>query len=481
MKKIHLVSILLALSTVGCSTERTEEPSPTMSESVITQTTNSEIESNISKPSVDILTDLNVESPKMFTDGEEIFISSSGTYYFTGAYSTSSIVVDVDKSVDKGTVFLILDNATFTSDTLAPMVIWEAQQAVVYLPEGTSSTLIQGDIVTTDTDFPSAALYAKSDLLITGGGTLSVDTLYCDGINGRDDVEISQVTLNINSFDDGIVAKDFLGGYDSHITIQSKGDGMKSTNDEDLDRGNFHISGGNFHIQSEKDCLSAENTMEIDSGTFYLSSGGGFVEVLNEITKGEGKGNYIQPTDLLETSMRGIKALHFLVSGGTFVLDSYEDAIHINDTATFLGGDFTITCGDDGIHADNILLIEEITLNILESYEALEADFLIINGGTMCLRVLDDAINAGSEDGYIRITGGDIEIYCSGDGIDSNGDFFFHGGDIMIDAQVLYAGGDGAVDVSGSTTVTGGTIVDLSGNIIDPTGSKGSSKNQKQR
>jgi len=60
-------------------------------------------------------------------------------------------------------------------------------------------------------------------------------------------------------------------------------------------------------------------------------------------------------------------------------------------------------------------------------------------------------------------------VSCQGDGLDSNGDMVISGGYIVLDVNAIYAGGDGNVDVTGTLTYTGGTLVDTSGATIDPT------------
>ena len=47
------------------------------------------------------------------------------------------------------------------------------------------------------------------------------------------------------------------------------------------------------------------------------------------------------------------------------------------------------------------------------------------------------------------------------------------GGYIILDVSAIYAGGDGNVDVTGTLSYTGGTIVDGNGATIDPTQTAG--------
>lgn len=409
-----------------------------------------------------------LENSVTLEQSEEILITSSGTYEFSGEYLNSSIVVNVDKDVDKDVVYLVLNNATIQSDVTAPINILEAKDVVIVVEENTTNTITQGSIVTSDEEFPSGAIYSKADLAIVGSGVLNVTTEYNDGINSRDDLIIEETTINVTAVGDGIVGKDYIAISDVNINIESQKDGIKSTNTEDLDRGNIIIKSGTFDIVSQTDGISSSNTLQIDGGTFNILSGGGFEKVLNIITVGEGSGNTVSVSSQLENSMKGLKANDMLLNDGTFYISSYEDAIHSDNDLTINGGTYTILSGDDAVHADNMLYINGGKITVEEGYEGIEGSCIIINGGDINVSVLDDAINAGSEEGYLRVTGGNIYLKSSGDGMDSNGDMYIEGGTIILDIDAIYTGGDSEIDVTGEYSHTGGTVQDENGNDLEP-------------
>ncbi len=64
---------------------------------------------------------------------------------------------------------------------------------------------------------------------------------------------------------------------------------------------------------------------------------------------------------------------------------------------------------------------------------------------------------SADENAYINISGGQITIDASGDGIDSNGDLNVSGGTIFVTGPA--SDGDGALDYDGTATITGGTVV----------------------
>ncbi len=395
-----------------------------------------------------------------------IVITQSGTYNFEGEYE--SISVNVDKDMDDGDIYLVFNNVSITNNNGIPINILEAKNVIILLEDNSYNVISQGSIVTSDTEFPSAAIYSKADLLITGGGSLEVITLYNDGINSRDDLVIEDSTLIIDALGDGIVGKDLVAISNADITINALKDGIKSSNTKDSSLGNILITSGAYNIKVLNDGINAQNSLQIDGGEFIIETGGGFDGVLNEITVGEGPGTTLQPTDLLEDSMKALKAEYIIINGGDFEISSYEDAIHSNNSLLINDGEFEIFSGDDAIHADTDLEINNGNINIENAYEGIEGYSITINGGYLNVVVLDDGINASSEDGFIKITGGELYVYARGDGLDSNGDLIVTGGTTVVEVDAIYTGGDSELDVGGNFEFTGGTLTDERGNDISP-------------
>ncbi len=419
--------------------------------------------SSLEYPTKDYLSEM-AESVT-FSDGEEILITKSGTYEFSGDYTTSTITVNVDKNSDEGIVYLVLNEANINSQDSTPINIIEAKDVVIVL-EG-HNTVTQGSISTTDEEFPSAAIYSKADTVIIGDGSLDVTTLYNDGINSRDDLIIEGATIAVEAVEDGIVGKDFLAIKEADIEITAGKDGLKASNADEADKGNVLIVSGDFDILAQNDGISSEQILQIDDGSYNIKSGGGFVEVLNDITPGEGSGNTIQPSSQLEYSMKGLKGLNIILNGGDYIISSYEDAVHADENLTVNGGAYNIITGDDALHAEIDLKINDIDLIVEDGYEGIEGSTITINGGDISINVLDDAMNASSDSGYILITDGNIYLACQGDGIDSNGDLYIEGGEIVINVNSIYSGGDSELDVSGEYSITGGSVTDAMGNDVD--------------
>lgn len=173
------------------------------------------------------------------------------------------------------------------------------------------------------------------------------------------------------------------------------------------------------------------------------------------------------------------------IASGNIVISAAEDGIHSGNDEdetvgyTYIaGGDITLTVGDDGIHSDTQLVIEGGKIHVTGSYEGLEGLCIEITGGEIDIRSSDDGLNAaGGQDGSgdrngfggdpfaqsgdqtIRISGGKVTVDADGDGIDSNGALYVSGGEVIVHGPAN--GGNGALDYGGSAAVTGGSVIAL--------------------
>ena len=191
-------------------------------------------------------------------------------------------------------------------------------------------------------------------------------------------------------------------------------------------------------------------------------------------------------------STKGIKAESEInISGAAINISSTDDGIHANSDSGVLetgedgkgiisisGGTITISTGDDGIHADKELNITDGYINVLTSYEGLEAITINISGGQNFVYAADDGINACTGDGtstpLINITGGYVDVTTGSgdtDGIDSNGSYTQSGGMVFVKGGSSSGQVSGSIDVDGNITITDGTCVALGGICETPVNS----------
>ncbi|MCB0225373.1 MAG: carbohydrate-binding domain-containing protein [Anaerolineae bacterium] len=443
-------------------------------------------------------------------DGSTATITSAGTYSLSGTLVDGQIIVDTE---DEDIVRLILNGVDIGNSTSAPINIVSAEETMIVLADGTDNYITDGDsyvFADPDEDEPNAAIFSKSDLTLSGSGSLTVDAHYNDGIASKDGLIIADGTITVNAADDGLRGKDYLIVKNGNITIDAQGDGLKSDNEDDTDKGYIAIETGTITITAGGDAIQAETDVMITDGDFTLTSGGGSAGVIEE-----------------DASAKGIKAgVNVNIDGGTFTLDTADDAVHSNGSLVINDGAFVIATGDDGIHADSTLEINAGDIQITESYEGIESAVITINDGNINLVSSDDGLNvAGGNDGsgmggrpgpggefgpgggpgqgdrpepgqgrgprpdgepgqapgfdlssmfgqgggpgqdgfatsgdyYLYINGGTIVIDAGGDGIDANGAIEMTDGLVIVNGPTQRM--NGALDYDASFTLSGGFLV----------------------
>lgn len=393
---------------------------------------------------------------------DDVTVTDGGVYVLTGTLTDGRVLVNAPGA----DVTLVLQDADITCSDSSALYIYKAASVLLYLPDGTASTLTDGssynygDSVSSAIDEePNACLYAKSDLIIAGGGTLTVTGNAGNGITGKDPLKIEDTAVTVTAANHGINGKDCLVLKQADVTVTSGGDALRATNDSDTALGCVLIGASTLTLTAGEDGIQAETTLTLFDTACAVTSGGGSSAALAD-----------------GVSAKGIKAgTDITVRSGGYTLDCADDAVHANGSVTISGGTFTVTTGDDGVHADNAVTITDGTLSIRECYEGIEGQTIDISGGTIDIVSSDDGLNAaggadqsgfggrgpdsfgGSSDCCITISGGTIRIDTSGDGIDSNGDLTVSGGEIYVSGPT--SDNNSALDYDGSATVTGGTVI----------------------
>ncbi|PHV69352.1 dockerin type 1 [Sporanaerobium hydrogeniformans] len=432
----------------------------------------------------------------MTVENNKVTITEAGTYVVSGNLADGSIVINEQH---KGIVRLILNGMQIHSSTSAPIYIEEAGKVILSLEEGTQNSLSDGTeyiFAGETTDEPNATLFSKADLTINGTGTLTVKANYNNAIVSKDDLNVMEGILVVNSVDDGIIGKDRVAIKDGQITINAQGDGIKSTNSTDASKGFIAIEGGKFNITAGADGIQAETNIAITGGEFVLETGGGSANAPQKVNQNPiGRGRQDRPmqqnqASTLEThqattltekvvseeeiasSAKGLKAVNDMtILGGKFTIDSADDSLHSNNTLTIEGGEMTLASGDDGVHSDTLLTVKGGDINITKSYEGLESADIILSGGNIHVVASDDGINvAGGNDGTsngdvfnstgnntLTINEGYIVVNASGDGLDANGSIVMTGGTVLVNGPTN--NGNGAFDYDGSFDVSGGLLI----------------------
>lgn len=494
MKKrlTFFISALSVYSTLtGCSTQ---QPDPPQEIDISLSSTNTEADTTIEFGS-----SITINGSGATIDGNTITITQGGTYSLSGTLSDGQLIVNAG---DLDQVKLLLNGVNMTSSTSAPIYIMNADKTTLTLVEGTENIITDATSYhyeDASIDEPNAAIFSKDDLKIDGTGTLIVNANYNNGIASKDDLSIKNGTITVNAVNNGIKGKDSIEIENGTFIINSGGDAVKSDNTTDTTKGYITINGGTFDLVATGDGIQAETNLLINAGTFTIKTGGGSE---NASSHSSDWGNWMFPgqsqssSSISEetTSAKGLKAgLNLTIEGGTFTLDSSDDAMHTNDSIIINNGELLITSGDDGIHADTNLEINGGNIDIKKSYEGLESTTITINNGSIHLVANDDGINAAggndgssmggrpgqnqfsSSTGMIYFNGGYVYVDATGDGIDANGSIEMTGGTVLVNGPT--DGGNGALDYDATFNISGGLLIATGSSAMLQTPSTSSSQN----
>lgn len=215
-------------------------------------------------------------------DNTILTISSPGSYIITGTLNDGQILVDCQET---GTVELVFYNANISNSTNSPVFIKNCKKTLLVLAEDSVNSLNDASEYTymdAENEEPSACLFSKDDLVICGGGSLTVNGNFNNGIASKDTLKITGGTIEVTAENNGIKGKDCLMIAGGSFTVTSKGDGLKSDN-SDTSLGYVSISDGTFTIISEEDAIQAESMLKVTGGTFDITTGNGAGTV---VTKG---------------------------------------------------------------------------------------------------------------------------------------------------------------------------------------------------
>lgn len=413
-----------------------------------------------------------------FQNGE-LKITKPGSYILTGKLEKGSVTVTAG---GKDTVELILDSVVITNPDGPAIYVSKADKVYLTLADKTESTLSDGDSyeITRDESNLDGAVFSKADLIVRGGGKLTVNGNNKHGIVSKDELTLAGGAVSVKAKNVALNGKDAVKISDSEVELEAGSDGIRADNTEYLEQGYVYVESGKVNITASNDGIQAETTLKIAGGEITIVSGGGSGNASSNQSGGfnDKWGSWDGYHDDSETteSAKGIKAGGSVeITGGNVKLDSSDDSIHSNGEVLISSGIINASSGDDGIHADAKAEISGGELTIYKSYEGIEACEIVISGGKSIVTSSDDGLNAaGGNDasslggrpgqgmfeessGNIMLSGGFMKLDATGDGIDSNGPITLSGGVFLVSGPTN--GGNGAFDYAGEAKVTGGVLV----------------------
>lgn len=390
-------------------------------------------------------------------DGTSVTITGGGTFILTGSTSNGSITVN---SLSDIKVQLVLSSLSLTNQSGPAINVRNAKKVTITLAEGTVNTISDGSSynLTESGTIVDGAIFSKSNLVFNGEGKLIVNGNNAHAIASKDNLTVAGGTYEINAKKTALYGKDFVKLASCDMTISAGTDAIKSDNAVDSAKGFIYVKDGKYILNAVNDAIQAYNLVSIEGGDFEIKT-----------------------TSTSSTlSSKGIKGNAVAISGGSFNIDSKDDAIHSNGDIVISGGDITANTDDDGIHADSTVTVSGGKIIISRSYEGIEGSDITINGGYIEINSSDDGVNvSGGNDsstttdglgrpggdmfeatsGVFAVSGGYLIVHNEGDGIDSNGSIEISGGVVLVDGPSR--GGNGSFDYNGTAKITGGVVVML--------------------
>ena len=399
---------------------------------------------------------VNIDGDGVSSSGADVTISAGGTYILSGRTADGSVAVDCGKGIN---VNLVLDNVDIANTDGPAIFVRSGKKVTFTLADGSENKLSDGSSYSlSDADSTvDGAIFSKSDLVFNGTGKLTVNGNNAHGIVSKDGLTVTGGVYEIISNNTAVCGKDFVKITNATFKIDAGSDALKSDNETDANAGYIYIKDGSFDITAVKDGIQAYSIVVIEGGSFNIST----------------------TSTLSSESAKAIKGgTGVKLSGGTFTVDSEDDAIHSNGDILISGGEYSISSGDDGVHADNTLQISAGNIVINNSYEGIEGTDIIVSGGYIEINSSDDGLNAsggndansgvmgrpgsdmfGAAVGSIKVSGGYIVMHNEGDGVDSNGSLEVSGGVILVDGPSR--GGNGSFDYASNAKIMGGVVITL--------------------
>ena len=448
-------------------------------------------------------------------------IKEAGNYYFSGSL-TSAISI----AKNSGNVHIYLNDVSLSvTDDCAISSKKGAYVTITLIGTNTLSNTLG------EANKDKHAIDSKENIVINGSGTLNINStksaiasdkvaiLLGSVINASavkhvvtaDSIYIDGATINALS-----CGKDVLHAESDYDEVEeapefSYGAGFVFINSGEINTTNVlgdciqadsfvYIKGGTFNFTTtptwnnsyvatenqEKGMYNASNHQKVARDSVRRGS---TYAVLEESVKGikVGEIDYYLATDVNQENELTVASTNYtiLIEGGTFNINTVDDAIHTNSGSVLIkGGTLTINTSDDGIHADtNLEITGTSVIKIEASYEGIEAQTINISGGDTTINALDDGVNATNSNlteseqskvCQINVSGGrlDVTVNPNGDrdGIDSNGGIKITGGVVITrgpNSQMA-----SPMDSANGISITGGVVIVI-GNALGSSSRRG--------
>lgn len=263
--------------------------------------------------------------------GDVYLISESGEYTLTG-----TLMGQVQVDAEEESVTLYLGGVRITSDTRAPILVKNADDVTIEVVSGSENTIIDlRDERKSEKE--DGAIYAVCDLRIQGTGMLSVNAASCNGIKTKDDLLVSDLSLEVEARGNALKGNDFVGIRNALATLTSHGSNGIHASKSDVSRsgeqmGIVEITDSSVAIHAAKD--------GIDAAYDVLISENSAVDITSGETSAEGltKELYlVVPGNIYKDNAAYYAYFYNGEADGKWVLCTYETMAYDTSRRTYHG------------------------------------------------------------------------------------------------------------------------------------------------
>lgn len=395
-------------------------------------------------------------APSAAASSSRVVLSQGGTYLLSGTLEDAQLVLDVPAGE---TVRLVLRGVDMHSEH-GPVILSKGGCTVVLvLEDGTENTLTDGkSYLYTATAKQDAAVSVEGDLLLTGGGSLTVDAAHYDAILSRGALVMAQGNVTVTAWRDGLIGSKSLTVSGGRLSVTS-GVAALSVPAQKSGQGDLTLSGGQVTIISGGDGAAAAGTLSVTGGELLIVSGGGSENrSYGENSESWGLWGGLprqSPQDGEEPllpereapvadSAHGLSAGKSMqLSGGAVTLDCSDAALYSAGALQLSGSTVTVSGGDTAFAAQGKLTLSAGNVTVLTARRGITAGDMTVSGGSLSVSSAEEGLvlsggypaeetETPSDARRMTVTGGTLSVRSGTHAADIAGSLFQSGGTVLL-------------------------------------------------
>ena len=255
----------------------------------------------------------------------KVTIRKAGTYLLSGTLEEGQLLVDAEEGAE---IILIFDGFKISNSTDAPLLFESGSSITLVLKDGSENAVTD---LRSSAEENQAAIYTKSDLTISGNGTLDVTGTAEDAIHSKTNVTVQGGTINLKAGDDAIHADETLTILDGKVTVLESEEGLEGLV--------VDIQGGDITVNASDDGLNASDGSGSDKAPGQATEGAE-IRISGGVLTVKAGGDGIDSNG------------DIIISGGTVVVDGPSDGgnapIDYDGKGVISGGTVFVS-GDSGM------------------------------------------------------------------------------------------------------------------------------------